>query len=277
MMAYSSKFVLCVLLDNVPQKEFDDGAVVLPANCEYALRFRNKNDRRAVVKFFIDGEEVSGPGYIIEANDHTDIKRHFHKAVNFRFVSNESGDAVEFGKNGPDPERKMGVVEARFFLEKEQPKVIEKHIHHHHDYRPRPWVNPYPYYGGLMRSRSSDGDKTLTCGLAGAEAIYSSADSAPNVANYSSGSIPVLSTGCTVEGSVSDQRFTTGYCETETTYTTLKVVLKVNNSVEPVQKKPIKLKKHAVTELELENEKLKQQIAELENEKLKKQLADLKA
>jgi len=61
-MVYSNKFVMCVLHHGHPLKELANGMVSLPFGAEYALRLRNKNNRRAVVKLFIDGENVSGGG-----------------------------------------------------------------------------------------------------------------------------------------------------------------------------------------------------------------------
>jgi hypothetical protein len=134
-------------------------------DAEYALRCRNKNNRRAMVKLFIDGENVSGDGFLINANDHVDIKRSIDKDAAFKFVSLDSPDAIDFGKNGPNHDKVKGTIEARFYLEKEKatftytPTV--EHHHHHHYPRPRPqpyWPplsNPYPY--GTWTSCSTKG------------------------------------------------------------------------------------------------------------------------
>lgn len=153
-MVYSNKFVMSVLHNDAVQKELANGVVKLPFSAEYTLRFRNKNDRRAVVKIFIDGENVSGNGYIVPANDYVDIKRHHDKDAAFKFVSLESPDAQEFGKDGPNHDKVKGVVEARFYLEKPRPVapvVKEIHHHHHHDHTehhhyPAPKPQPWPYY-----------------------------------------------------------------------------------------------------------------------------------
>lgn len=137
---YSNHFVFCVLISGQPTKELANGVVSLPFGTEYSLRFRNKHSRRAVVKIFIDGENVSGGGYIIPANDYVDIKRHHDKDRSFKFVSLDSPDAVDFGKDGPNHDKVKGTIEARFYLEKEQPKytyreprhIIHRDIHHHH-------------------------------------------------------------------------------------------------------------------------------------------------
>ena len=152
-MVYSNKFVMCVLLNGRPQKELANGVVSLPFGTEYALRFRNKNNRRAVVQIYIDGENVSGGGYVVNAHSYVDIKRHHDIDRAFKFVSLDSEDAVDYGKDGPNEDKVKGTIEARFYLEKERPQVIyrdvhhDHHHHHHHDhYHPRPRPRPWPYY-----------------------------------------------------------------------------------------------------------------------------------
>jgi hypothetical protein len=154
-MVYSQKFVMSVLVNGVPQRELSNGCVPMDFGTEYALRLRNKNNRRAMVKLFIDGESIGGEGFLVNANDFVDIKRSVDKDAAFKFVSLESPDAVDFGKNGPNLDKIKGTIEARFYLEKEKPSytftpTIEHH-HHHHYPRPKPqpyWPplsNPYPH------------------------------------------------------------------------------------------------------------------------------------
>ena len=184
-MVYSNKFVLCVLLNGKPQEELANGQVKLPFGAEYALRLRNRNNRRAVVKIFIDGENVSGGGYVIPANDHVDIKRHYDVDRAFKFVALDSAEAIDFGKNGPNHDKVKGTIEARFYLEKERPQVIyrdihhDHHHHHHHDHyhpRPTPWpIRPYPpiWYGTNTLGGSGDASQDTyrtTCGGKGMSA-----------------------------------------------------------------------------------------------------------
>lgn len=148
-MVYSNHFVMAVMVNGQARGELANGIVKMPFNTEYTLRFKNKNNRRAVVKIFVDGENVSGGGYVINAKDHIDIKRHHDKDRAFKFVSLDSPEAVEDGKNGPNEDKTKGTIEARFYLEKENPNPQVIHIHHDHWYRPvprpRPWWNDdYP-------------------------------------------------------------------------------------------------------------------------------------
>lgn len=304
-MVYEQKFVMCVLVNNKVQNELADKTVALPDNCEYTLRFRNKNNRRAVVKFTIDGEDASGPGgYAIDAGDYIDIERHSIKSRKFKFVSTKSEDAVDFGKNGPNHDRAMGVIEARFYFEKEHPTppiVIEKHIHHHHEdhWWPRrrvyPYVQPMPFWGQTtLTSGDCDAGPQIGSQLrsnslsGGMTSLSCAAENTP--VSYAAPSPPVLQDGCTVEGSVSNQTFGTTYIETETSCVTLMVVLRLDTSLEPMpSKKPVRTKLRGkvgpgsrrknpvLDDLESENEELRRKIAEKENNALKKKLEDLES
>jgi hypothetical protein len=141
-MVYSSKFVLAILVDGVPQRENAIGEIQIPFGTEYEIRLRNKNNRQAKVQIDIDGENVSDGGYIVPANGKVDIKRYASHDARFKFVDLDSPDAVDVGKNGPNTDKVKGTIVAHFWLEKEQPTVV----HHHHDhYIPQPYP-VYPYY-----------------------------------------------------------------------------------------------------------------------------------
>ena len=117
-MVYSNKFVMCVLINGTPQKELANGTVQLPFGSEYSLRFRNKNNRRAVVKLYIDGENVSGEGFVVEANSYSDIERPSDIDRAFKFVDLDSPDAVEHGKNGPNNDQSEGNYRGTFLPRK---------------------------------------------------------------------------------------------------------------------------------------------------------------
>lgn len=294
-MVYSNRFVICVMLKGEPVKERANGEVQIPFNSEYALRLRNKNNRRAVAKIYIDGENVSGGGYVIGANDHVDIRRHHDKDRAFKFVSLDSAEAVDFGKNGPNPDKIKGTIEVQFHLEKERPTyhylpIIHDHHHHHHHYpkpTPQPWY-PNPTYpqvwcsnnsgtygsggadmcslGGIQMNAATP--RGMSCS-AGAFETMKLADSAP--VN------PTLQDGCTVEGYSTGQNFYTTDIEYEDTYTTLKLFLQGFQPREPVAEAPRRAtnKDRHLDDLERENEELRRKLAELENQRLKDKLNEL--
>ncbi len=144
---YTSKFVFCLLQNGQIHDGRKDGVVSLPFGSEYGLRFRNKNERRAVVKFTIDGEEASGEGFVIPAQSAIDIFRYAHKDAKFKFVDLESEAAADFGKSD-NVNGEKGVIEAKFYLEKVKPIAasapVEHHYHYHHHHNRQ--FPPYPNY-----------------------------------------------------------------------------------------------------------------------------------
>ena len=305
-MVYSNHFVMAVLVDGMPVKELANGVVSLEFGTEYSLRFRNKNNRRAVVKIYIDGENVSGEGgYVIRANDYIDIKRHHDIDRSFKFVSLDSPDAVDHGKNGPNADKVKGTIEARFYLEKEappRPVIVDHHHHHHHDwYRPivpRP-LPPYPYrpYYTCTGDTSQDSYQ-MSCNAApaaggdvaqfkrvslsaakrgpGGSSCGASMNAAPAAmgaetlgfaeSSFTPKSDTVLKDGCTVEGNVTGQSFHSVYIDLEETYTSLKLFLQ-GHEAEVQTAAPKKTRKT--------NKDVRVDDLEAENEELRRKLAEL--
>lgn len=296
---YSNKFVLCVLVNGHPAKELANGVVKIPFG-EYALRFRNKHDRRAVVKITIDGENVGGEGYIIPANSYVDIERWADKPVKFKFVALDSEEAIDFGKNGPNEDKVKGTIEARFYLEKEAPKVfynppIEHHYHHHHYPKPNPPIW-YTTLGGSYGSSPTwtTNDNLKSCSTSSVRkssmARTHLSDAASHVASCSdntaslgfcglSDAIPTNSStpvmdGCTVEGNYSSQSFRSVWFDAETDYVSLKVFLQGFDDDTITRPKPVRsretVKSKKLRELEEENQRLKDEL-------VRKQLEDKEA
>ena len=222
---FSNRFVLCILHDGQPQSELANGVVKLPFGTNYGIRCRNKNDRRAVVQLFIDGEQVSGAGYVVPANGHIDIYRHFNKDAGFTFTTLDSPEAVDAGKNGPNEDKSKGVVEAKFFLEKEVPPVQVKYIHETH------YWHGQPHFPGYYCSRDYSCDyKHYLKGAIGTShsdvnsSVVGFSEDTPRGTASENLAAP-LQDGCTVEGQSTGQTFSYTTCDTEPTYTSLKVFL----------------------------------------------------
>jgi hypothetical protein len=294
-MVFSNRFVVCILIDGKPAKELANKTVHIPFGSQYSIRLRNKNKRRAVAKIIIDGENVSGEGYVVGANDSVDIHRPADKNVAFKFVSLDSGEAVEFGKNGPNDDKVKGTIRVDFYLEKEAPpapKVTE--IHHHHYPRPS-WPRPHwgwghgmvygsgPIGSGISHSignvGSNHGGNDCLRGAKGLDdsVEYSRTLDTDHVLSVNSLSAsaapasvaPEIKDGCTVEGGMTNQSFYSVYVDTEDTCTSLSVFLQGFDPQAQIQAAP---KSKKLSTLEEENAKLREKLAELENENLKKEL-----
>jgi hypothetical protein len=148
-MVYSSRFVLSVLLNGNIAPERTDGVVAIPFGSEYGIRCRNRHkNRRALVKLFVDNENISGGGFIIEQDANLDIFRRVDVDAALKFVELTSDEAEITGKND-NQDGSKGVIEARFYLEKEQPGLkfpLPKQPRRSRKIKqPQPLPLPYPY------------------------------------------------------------------------------------------------------------------------------------
>jgi len=78
-MMYNNRFVLSVLHDGSPLREFGSRSnrkVSMPFNSEYKIRLRNKNDRACTARVFVDGTKLSSFGDIIlQPGGYTDLEK----------------------------------------------------------------------------------------------------------------------------------------------------------------------------------------------------------
>lgn len=271
-MVYSNKFVLCLLVNGRVQKDRKNGTVELPFGTEYALRLRNKHNRRALAKIFIDGENVSGPGYIIGARDFVDIQRHHDKDRAFKFVDLDSEEAYDAGKNGPNEDKEKGLIEVRFHLEKERDWDYHQPVTPIPMPRPRPpyrdpyepWIKPL-WHGDITSTGSTEGDSYkhsmgaqnmslgdqpashMDCSLSASaggvkrgkspkkiRAARHNAPSKRDLAKQAARSMESLEDGCTVEGNQTGQSFREVYFEEERDYVTCTLYLQGYHSDDPV-------------------------------------------
>ncbi len=253
-MVYQNKFVLCVLVNGNIVKEQSDGSVCIPFGSEYTVRLRNKNNRRVLVVLYIDGENVSEGGFIVNANDYVDIKRPVNVDRAFKFVSLQSADAQDFGKNGPSTSV-TGKIEARFYFEKEP--YVKKYTTVPLPYTyEKPWVSqPILKWSSSTKSSltselqnsqiTNDAD---TCGLYSGEIKLCDTTSIPPQndcclqsfgfsGQLHSSSVQGFSDGCTVEGSETGQNFATTVFCAESTCTTLVVTLRSDQNAYPEELK----------------------------------------
>ena len=219
------KFVLSVLVDGKFQKEFSNGTTNVPFGAEYKLRLRNKNSRRAVAKVFIDGENVSGGGFIVLANQFIEIERPVDGNKKFKFVSLDSAEAIDFGKNGANDDKVKGVVEVRWHLEVE-PGFLRNiyalprhpwHVHIPNRFTPsgvggKNVIDPLLSY-------------SINSTAMGVAAPDFSARAKSLIEKNSTVPSELLQDGCTVEGNVSNDQYHTTHCSYEPEYVTTKVFL----------------------------------------------------
>ena len=210
---YSNKFVLSVICDGQIVKELDNGQVNIPFGSEYTLRLRNRNNRRALAKISIDGENVSGGGIIIAANSFVDIERSVDVARKFKFVALDSAEAQDYGKNGPNPNKTKGTITVDFALEYERPIF----------WTPSPGVQTHRDYPYIYSTISCSSHDSLTrCASLGRKSTVN-----PKFFGESLNQPRTdLQEGATVEGGHSSQSFTyTNFTVDDKTWTTLRIFM----------------------------------------------------
>lgn len=213
---YSKNFVVVIVVNGKIVDGDKAGVVALPFGTEYKIRLRNKNNRRAVAKVFIDDENVTEDGIVVRANDYVDLERSTTKAVKFKFVSADSEAAADYGKNNKT-DGSNGVIRVEWRLEKEQTQYVQPVV-------PVPiavpYPYPYPYYGGYLKSLSREEPTYRSYTKAGGQSFGSTPES--TACDFepvgrevkTSGSLG-LKEGCTVEGGWSSQNFTTVHIDLE--------------------------------------------------------------
>ena len=124
MMAYQSGFVVSVLQNNKPIREFNncgERVARIPFDSEYKLRLKNKTKVRALVEIDIDGTDIlDGSRLILKAGDTVDLERFVddsYEGRKFKFMSLEKGAAI--GKIQDPTSVDNGLIEVRFYKEKQ--------------------------------------------------------------------------------------------------------------------------------------------------------------
>ncbi len=160
---YSNRFAACIIVDGKIMDELPDGSVAIPLGTEYTIRLFNKHDRRAAAKIFLDTENVSQGGFVVDPHGKVDINRRADRDTAFRFVQLGSSAAKAEGKPTTNEGKEMGLVEVHFYLERERPKYIPPTPivinppcpgPHYPPVWPRPRRWDDYYYGGILRDSS---------------------------------------------------------------------------------------------------------------------------
>lgn len=183
---YSRNFVLSILVNNSVRQEHVNGEVEVPFGCEYAIRLRNRNNRRASATVSVDGETIGT--FVVDAHSSIDIEQPPTLTGKFRFVSIQSNAAASESKDFES--KSHGLITVEWKLEKQQESIpIYKGFYN----PPVQHVNQ-----GVSRSLSREGGGTAP--------EWKNSAEQPTSAPLGFTDKPQ---GCTVSGSSSSQRFHT--------------------------------------------------------------------
>lgn len=197
-MMYNQKLVASIKANRKILREFKD-TVYIPFASEYSILLKNLNTVRAVVNVYIDGEDQTPGGLVLNAGQEIDLER-----------SIKNGNLKE-GNKFKFIER-TGAVEAHRGIKLEDGLVrIEYQFE-----RPPVSVSTFPNWqvGGMLRGTDISG--ISASGSTGnwvspASVTYSTTSASLNAMNVSAQAQSVNDAGITVAGSKSTQSFTTTY------------------------------------------------------------------
>ena len=204
---YNSKLVASLKANGKVLREFKD-TVYIPFASEYSILLKNLNTVRALINIYVDGENVTPGGLVLNAGQEIDFERSLANGSltegnKFKFIERTGAVEQHRGVKLED-----GIIRIEYQFE----KVMAKRT---------PPINWQPtsmdsYYGGVMRSTTASTPKsmsgTITCSSASYAATTMAVGSATintSTAAQSYNAAPQTETGITVAGSKSEQKFTT--------------------------------------------------------------------
>lgn len=269
-MAYSNKFVVTIIQNDHIKQEI--GNTVPIEFGEYKIRLRNKNPRRAVCNLSIDGENVSGGGFVIPANSFIDIERPLDVDRKFKFVPADSEAAYDFGKNNNS---KNGEVVATFSLERlEAPIIIREYPKPRYPYTRSPGY--WPPYAPPVIWATAPIDYPLQAKSVLNNPMRNTMVGSMTGAIQNTQSLNQLQTGTTVEGDKSNQKFSYCSMHVDAAFTTIKIFLKGYSPQENIKVKEPSISTpesdDIIDGLEREAKRLKILLLQKEIEELQKAL-----
>ena len=211
---YNQKFAAAIKVNGKVLREFKD-EVYVPFASEYSILLKNLNTKRAIVTVYIDGEDQTPGGLVIDAGREVTLERgiknnNLSEGNKFKFIERTGAVEAHRGIKLED-----GIVRIEFEFEREYRPLFALNANNEY----RPWNDPG--YNTWTNNSTWDGSRhTPTYGVAGA-ATNSVLRGTTTTANAKLDSMAIGATsvnaslqsyndaGITVAGSKSDQKFKT--------------------------------------------------------------------
>jgi hypothetical protein len=225
-MMYHNKLVASLKANGKILREFKD-TVYIPFGSEYSFLLKNLNTKRALVNVFIDGEDMTPGGLVLNAGQEVDLER-----------SIKNGNLTE-GNRFKFIER-TGSVEKHRGIKLEDGLVRIEYQFELYDIKYQPFFN-----SSILRGQTYDSHYGTTTGdwASPMGATYSATNVSLNSLNISAQAQSLNDVGITVPGSKSTQSFTTttiGVLESQKHSIVLKLLGETADN-EPVRK-PVTVK-----------------------------------
>jgi hypothetical protein len=211
---FLNQFITCVKSSNKVLREFKD-VVYLKYGSEYSILLKNLSTRRAVANIFIDGENVVNGGLIIDAGKEIELERFvkdLDKGNRFKFIEKTSAIEKHRGNKVED-----GLLRVEFEFEALPVLKVDsddswRYPDKKYTFGPS-WTGT-PNYGPIWNSSSDGPVKGSVLRGVSDNKIYAASNSTLSATAVNC-SYTANDQGITVPGSISDQKFTTSYCNTD--------------------------------------------------------------
>ena len=221
-MMYNNKVAVAIRANGQILKEFKD-TVFIPFGSEYSILIKNLNTKRAVFHVFLDGEDVTPDGLMLNAAQEIDLERwikngNLSEGNKFKFI--ERTASVE-NHRGVKLEDGLIRVEYQFEIDYPKPSPYVPYYGLHHNPDNHYWNNPLLRssfgstadstgsvpMGNTVSSMNATASRSMSKGVTG-HAIQTSNAAVQNSIAASQASY-TNDVGITVPGSKSDQKFRT--------------------------------------------------------------------
>jgi len=212
MTMFNSKLVASIKANGKILREFKD-TVYIPFGTEYSILLKNLNTVRAIVNIYIDGENVTPNGLVINAGQQVDFERSLANGSltggnKFKFIERTGKIEDHRGVKLED-----GLIRVEYQFEKVYPKNPVMTWNNGYNTLHDSWTST------LLRGSAADVTPsymkgTVSCAdmAVGATSINNMAVGATlsaSAATHSFNAAPQTETGITVAGSKSEQKFVT--------------------------------------------------------------------
>lgn len=207
-MMYNNRAAIAVRVNGKVLREFKD-TVYIPFGSEYSILIKNLNTKRAVFHVFLDGEDVTPDGLVLNASQEIDLERwikngNLREGNKFKFI--ERTTAIE-NHRGVKLEDGLIRVEYQFEMEYADLQLPYSGLRYFPVYQ---YSNDYsmrPSFGNTVSSMGATFGQAMSKGVTG-QLMQSSNAVAQNSMSASQASC-TNEVGITVPGSKSDQKFRT--------------------------------------------------------------------
>jgi hypothetical protein len=207
---YSEKFAVCIKSAGKVLREFNKDSVYIPFSSEYTILIKNLNTMKALVKVYIDGNDVTeGIHLVVNPKEDYELTRsirngNLNQGNAFKFIERTTGIEQHRGIKIED-----GLIRIEYQFEKAAPEV-ETIVHHEYHY----WYDYHPYTPQYCHNDSnSTGNAayglTLATAQFSAEPVGTSeVNNLRNVeCSVKTKGTAVNEIGITAPGSINDQKF----------------------------------------------------------------------